>query len=182
MFKKPFLKLSLISAIGIIIIIFIFSISFAYKFYVNTFRLSQNQISTFLSGTISPCRKIADCTLLPGDILIRRYITERTWIFDKFIHPYFTHSAFYLGNDQIVEAVGTEKNPEDEIQIATLSKSDWLDIRVNNFVIIRPKYSTAQLDTINENLKKIAEDPDYKFGLPKMGYKRATCVGYNINK
>jgi hypothetical protein len=176
MFKKSFLKLILIFTIGFILIGFIFSIGFAYKFYVNIFRLSKNKVLVSLSDRTSQCRKIADCTLLPGDILIRRYITERTWIFDKFIHPYFTHSAFYLGNDQIVEAVGTEKNPEDEIQIATLSKSDWLDIRVKNFVIIRPKYSIAQLDTINENLKKIAEDPDYEFGLPEIGYKRATCA------
>ena len=176
MFKKSFLKLLLVFTIGVILIGFIFGIGFAYKFYVNIFRLSKNQVFVSLSDKTSQCRKIADCTLLPGDILIRRYITERTWIFDKFIHPYFTHSAFYLGNDQIVEAVGTEKNPEDEIQIATLSKSDWLDIRVNNFVIIRPKYSIAQLNTVNENLKKIAEDPDYKFGLPKIGYKRTTCA------
>lgn len=176
MFKKMFLKLLLILTIGITLIAFIFGINSAHNFYVNIFRLSKSQVSGFLSNITSQCKKIADCILLPGDILIRRYITERTRTFDKFIHPYFTHSAFYLGNDQIVEAVGTEKNPKDEIQITTLSKSDWLDISVNNFVIIRPKYSTTQLDTINENLKKIAEDPDYKFGLPQIGYKRATCA------
>lgn len=176
MFKNLLLKLLLILTIGIILFAFMFGIYSAHKFYVNIFRLSQNQISVSLFDRTSQCRKIADCNLLPGDILVRRYITERTRIFDKFIHPYFTHSAFYLGNDQIVEAVGTEKNPEDEIQIATLSKSDWLDISVNNFVIIRPKYSITKLDTIKENLKRIAEDPDYKFGLPQIGYKRATCA------
>ncbi len=95
---------------------------------------------------------------------------------DKFAHPYFTHSAFYLGNDQIVEAVGTEKDPKNDIQIAALSKSDWFNSDVNNFVVIRPKSYSLKLETIKNNLKNIAEDPDYSFGPSKQGYKKTTCA------
>ena len=146
------------------------------KIYSNIFRLSSNQVSNFLSNSKPQCRKIGDCKLFPGDILIRRYITKRTWLIDKLADPHFTHSAFYLGDNQIVEAVGTEKNPTDDIQIATLSKSDWLNSDVDDFVVIRPKNYFLKLDIIKSNLKNIAEDPDYIFGLPTQKYKRATCA------
>ncbi len=162
--------------IGVVLFFLIYGIYLGHEFYNSIFRLSSDQISNSLIDTIPQCKKINDCKLLPGDILIRRYITSRTWLVDKLARPYFTHSAFYLGNDQIVEAVGTEKNPEDEIQIAVLSKSDWLFDDVENWVVVRPKNITPKLDTIKNNLIKIAEDPDYKFGLPQQGNKRATCA------
>jgi len=174
--KGLLLKISLPVVAGIVLIFIVFGVNLIYKFYNDIFRLSYNQVQKSLSTKISPCKKIIDCKLVSGDILIRRYITERTWLVDKLAHPYFTHSAFYLGDDQIVEAIGTEKNPKDEIQIATLSKSDWLYSDVKNFVIIRPKYTTEKLETIKRNLKNIAEDPDYKFGLPQQENKRATCA------
>lgn len=182
MHKDLFLKISLSISVSIIFISMVFGVSLIYKFYNNIFRLSSDQVYQVLSTKISLCKKISDCTLLPGDILIRRYITQKTWIMDKLAHPYFTHSAFYLGDDQIVEAVGTEKDPGDEIQIALLSKSDWFYSDVEDFVIIRPKYTALKLDIIRNNLKKIAEDPDYKFGLPESGYKRATCADLIFNQ
>lgn len=171
-----FKKILLILTIGITLIAFIFGIYSVREFYLNIFRLSKDQVLVSLSDKTSQCRKIADCNLLPGDILIRRYITKRTWLVDKLAHPYFTHTAFYLGDNQLVEAVGTEKNSEDDIQIGILSKSDWLNLDVDNFIIIRPKNYSLKLDVIKSNLKNIAEDSDYIFGLPKQGYKKATCA------
>jgi hypothetical protein len=162
--------------IGTILVTLWFSVAWVHKIYSDIYRLSIQQISDSLSGVISECTKISECQLLPGDILIRRFITQRTWLIDKLAHPYFTHSAFYLGNDKIVEAVGTEEHPVDDIQIASLSKSDWEDADIEVFVIIRPHYSTQQLATIESNLEAIARDPDYIFGLPKRGYKRTTCA------
>jgi hypothetical protein len=176
MSKNFILKLSSIFIIGTILSFLIFGLYLGHKFYNSIFRLSSDQISDSLNNTVSQCKKIIDCELLPGDILIRRYITKRTWLVDKLAHPYFTHSAFYLGNNQIVEAVGTEKNSKDDIQIGILSKSDWLNFDVDNFVIIRPKNYSLKLDIIKSNLKNIAEDPDYIFGLPKYGNKKATCA------
>jgi hypothetical protein len=179
-------SLFLRSLIGIVLLTALFfllsGVNLAYRTYSSIFRLSINQISNSLPVLASHCKIINDCKLLPGDILIRRYITQRTWLVDKLAHPYFTHSAFYLGDDQIVEAVGTEKNPEDEIQTAILSKSDWSDIDVKNFVVIRPQYTGTELKIIKDNLKKIAGDPDYKFGLPGSGYKRATCADLIFNQ
>ena len=176
MYKKFILKLLSIFTTGTILFFLIFSFYSGHKFYNNIFRLSLDQISTSLHKTVSRCKKIVDCKLLPGDILIRRYITQRTWLVDKLAHPFFTHSAFYLGSDQLVEAVGTEKNSRDDIQIDILSKSDWLNFDVDNFVIVRPKNYSSKLDAIKTDLKNIAEDANYIFGLPKQGYKRTTCA------
>lgn len=178
------LNLKLVALI-VAVISFIFLISGFYffnKFYDSIFRLSYSQINSSLIGIEAKCKKISDCELLPGDILIRRYITSRTWLFDKIARPYFTHLAFYLGDGQLVEAVGKEKSPKDDIQIAILSKSDWLNSDVNNFVIIRPKNYSNKLDDIENNLRNIAEDPDYVFGLPKKGHKRATCADLIFNQ
>lgn len=172
-------------ALFMIVMFFIFLISGFYffnKIYSSIFRLSYSQINSSLVGIEAKCKKISDCELLPGDILIRRYITSRTWLFDKIAHPYFTHLAFYLGDDRLVEAVGKEKNPKDDIQIAILSKSDWLNSDINNFVIIRPKNYSNKLDTIKNNLKNIAEDPNYVFGLPEGGRKKATCADLIFNQ
>ncbi|MCK5027264.1 MAG: hypothetical protein KAS07_02500 [Candidatus Pacebacteria bacterium] len=103
-------------------------------------------------------------------------MTPRTELFDKLANPFFTHSAFYFGDSKIVEAIGTEKNPQDDIQITTLSKSDWLNSDIDNFIIIRPKNYSQKLAIIKNNLENIAEDPDYTFGLPKQGHKKTTCA------
>jgi hypothetical protein len=132
--------------------------------------------------TTRQCEKVKDCKLQPGDILIRRYITDRTRLIDRLFHPYFTHSAFYLGDGLLVEAVGTEKNREDDIQISELSKSDWLNPDVYNFVIIRPKNYSSKLDIIKYNLLQIANDSDYFFGIPTQGEKKATCADLIYNQ
>ena len=176
MSKNSIFKLLSIVIIGSTLLFLIYGLYLGHEFYNSIFRLSSAQISNSLNNEVPQCKKIIDCKLLSGDILIRRYITKRTWLVDKLAHPYFTHSAFYLGNDQIVEAVGTEKNSKDDIQIGILSKSDWLNFDVDNFVIIRPKNYSLKLDVIKSNLKNIAEDSDYIFGLPKHGNKKATCA------
>lgn len=169
-------KVVLVLVVGSIFFTMIVQVFSIHKLYSNMFRLSSYQVSASLYNATTKCRRISDCNLSPGDILIRRYVTERTRVFDKLVHPYFTHAAFYLGNDQIVEAVGTERKPEDEIQIATLSKSDWFDTELTSFIIIRPNYSTGRLEDVSKSLLQIANDPDYQFGLPKVGEKRTTCA------
>ncbi|OGI94541.1 hypothetical protein A3A03_01595 [Candidatus Nomurabacteria bacterium RIFCSPLOWO2_01_FULL_40_18] len=180
--RDLFIKILLLTVVSVILVFIIFGVNFFYKFYNDIFRLSSRQIQETLSTKISSCKKIIDCKLLEGDILIRRYITERTWLVNKLAHPYFTHSAFYLGNDQIVEAVGTEKNPEDEIQIATLSKSDWFNNDVENWVIVRPKNITQKFNVIKNNLINIAKDKEYVFGLPEQGHKKFTCADLIFNQ
>ena len=176
MSKNSIFKLLSIVVIGTTLFFLIYGLYLGHEFYNSIFRLSSDKISDSLNDTVPQCKKIIDCKLLPGDILIRRYITKRTWLVDKLAHPYFTHSAFYLGDDQLVEAVDTEKNSDDDIQIAILSKSDWVNLDVDNCVIIRPKNYSLKLDVIKSNLKNIAEDSDYIFGLPEQGHKKATCA------
>lgn len=147
-----------------------------HEFYSSLYRLSPEQVSISLTKNPSQCKKIIDCKLLPGDILIRRYITKRIWLVDKLANPYFTHSAFYLGDNKLVEAIGKERKSENDIQIATLSLSDWVNSDIYNFVIIRPKKYSTKLESIKNNLLNIAEDRDYTFGLPKHGQKKTTCA------
>jgi hypothetical protein len=174
--EKFFFKLLLVIAVGIIFVAIVFGVYSGYKFYNSFFRMSSNQISDYLSDASSQCKKISECKLLPGDILIRKYMTQRIWFIDKLLNLFFTHSAFYLGDDQIVEAFGPEDDPKNDIQVVPLSSSDWLNPDVNDFVVIRPKNYSWKLEKIKRNLRYIAEDPEYRFGLPAQGLKRAMCA------
>jgi len=113
---------------------------------------------------------------MPGDILLRRYITPRVSMMDRFAHPYFTHSAFYIGNGDIVEAVGTEKRPVHDIQINSLLQSDWMDSEIESWVIVRPKNIAGKFEVIKKDMTAIALDSGYSFGLPKFGNKTTTCA------
>ncbi len=131
-----------------------------------------------LTNTTSSCTKITDCALQPGDILIRRYVTKDSFFTETTLGLYFTHAGFYLGNDQVVEAYGREKNPADSIRTNSLSTSMWAKDTVQNWVIIRPKKYADKLHIIKRNLVHIANDPDYVFGIPKNGFKRALCADF----
>jgi len=146
--------------------------------YNSIFRLSTEQVTDSLVGRVSSCEKINECELLPGDILVRRYMTQRNWYFEKLLRPYFTHVAFYLGDNYLVEATGKEKDPQDEIKIVSFSDSDWLNSSIENFVVIRPKNYLGKLDVIKKKLINIAEDPNYSFGFPEEGEKKTTCVDF----
>jgi hypothetical protein len=111
------------------------------------------------------CDSLTACNLMPGDILIRRYVTKRTYIFNLFLKPYFTHSALYLGEGKIIEASGTEKDSRDDVSIRDISTSDWMDSDIESLVVIRPKKYTKQtLQESIQKLKNIADDPTYVFG------------------
>ncbi len=170
--KRVFKIISII----FLIIIFIAGILFVsgYSFYKSVFRLSYREVSETLKST-PVCEKIEKCELLEGDILIRRYVTEVTKLFDETLNPYFTHSAYYLGENEIFEAVGNYETPENQVKVNQLSQSDWLDEEMENFIIIRPKNKDQKINFITDGLKKIAEDPEYVFGLLKDGRKTVSC-------
>ena len=163
-------------AVGTIFIFIAFVAVSSWVFYKNIFRLSPDQIFELLPDAVSPCKEMSRCKLQAGDILIRRHITERTWIFDKLANPYFTHVAFYLGDDQFIEAGGKEENRKDDISVKTFSDSDWANSPPEKFVIIRPKNYLSKLDIIKKNLESIADDPNYVFGLPTKKNKKTTCA------
>jgi len=146
-----------------------------------SFNLSPKQVSSVLLGLHPQCKNIKDCKLEKGDILIRRYITQRTWLINKLANPFFTHSAMYLGDDEIIEATGYEKDPKDEIRISSFSKSDWQDFGIESWVIVRVKNVTSKMPEIRKSLEIIADDPEYRFGLPKEGYKRLSCSDLILN-
>lgn len=134
--------------------------------------LSYSQAQVELSSkkvTSLNCDKIPDCALESGDILLRRYVTDRTKLFDIVFNPYYTHTAFYLGNGYIVEAQGSEKNKKDDIIKEKLSDSDWYNSDIHEWVILRPAYTRDQLTEINQELLAIANDDTYTFGIPQKG-------------
>ena len=141
----------------------------------NIFRLSKQELDKSLSGE-KLCPSVAVCPLQSGDILLRRYVTTKTKDFDNYLHPYFTHSAFYLGEGEIVEAVGTEKRKEDEILVENINETDWEDRYIERLVVIHPHYTKDALSRIKTNLITIADDPQYRFGLPKADNKMTTCA------
>lgn len=179
--KKVVIKKYYVVLVSVVILVLfavfsIRSLSPILKINENLFKLSADEVKSKLVGKISFCTKLIECKLIPGDILLRRHITSKTWTLDTFAHLYFTHSAFYLGDDQIVEAVGTENNPQDEISISTLSKSDWFDSDLEKWVIIRPQNISSKIDSIKATLIAIANDPDYSFGVPEKDNKKTDCA------
>lgn len=152
-----------------------------HQFYNKIFRVSQEQVSFLLNDIDPECEDIKKCRLLAGDILIRRHLTERTGKPARLANSYFTHSAFYIGDGLIVEAIGTEKNQEDEIRVTKISETDWFDEDLNTFVVIRPQNYSGGFEDIKRSMIAITNDPDYRFGLPKAGHKRVTCADLIFN-
>ena len=164
-------RLLILFFLGITVLIFLG----LHQIYTSIYRLSLGQISNYVSSVKPTCTTIKECQLLPGDILIRRYITSRTKLFDSLTHPYFTHTAFYMGNNSIIEAGGNEINKAEEIKELQLSSSDWFADDIPSFIIVRPRNYHGKLPIIQDNLKKIADDPQYRFGLPLFQAKTTTC-------
>lgn len=182
MWRKLFFRPWVLLIIGFVVI-FIFSTIVVFSdFYNGFFRVSQSQALLYLKDKKSPCDKISDCDLLPGDILIRKYMTERIFFIDRFFDMFFTHSAFYLGNDELFEVFGPEKDPADDVQILLFQKTDWLNPDIENFVIIRPRHYSQKLEKINKKLRFIAEGSNYRFGLPFYGPQRITCADVIFNE
>lgn len=147
-----------------------------YKFYNSVFRLSYEQISSSMDGEKSYCNKFKECELQPGDIIIRRYITDVTNRVDAIFDPYFLHSAFYIGDDEMFEVWGIQQDPENQIIINKLSKSDWFNEDMTNFVIIRPKNYYGNLEKISYEFRNVANDPEFLYGTYNEDGKRGSCA------
>ncbi|MFZ2523609.1 MAG: hypothetical protein WAW92_04460 [Minisyncoccia bacterium] len=156
-------------------IFFLFSAYQGQKIYKSFFRISYEDVISNLNETEIKCRKISECKLKPGDILLRRYLTPQTVDFDRLFDPYFTHSAFYLGDDLIFEASGYIPNKDDQVELSTLSESDWFNDDLHDFVIIRPKNYKDSLLEISNELKRIANDQTYLFGPYNEKDKTVSC-------
>ena len=147
-------------------------------FYISIYRLTENEVKQHVkidkAQTIN-CTSIIDCDLKPGDILIRRYVTRELFRINFLMRPYFTHSAIYVGDGKIVEAIGSQKNPRDDVTINVLKESDWLDIGVERVVIFRPNIKSGDVRHVVENSKFIAESLEIRFGLNKSDKNQTQC-------
>lgn len=141
-----------------------------------------SHVSYVLSDKEALCKNIKTCDLHDGDVLIRRYVTDKTRLLDRTLHPYYTHTAFYIGDGYIVEAIGNEQNKEDDIVKEKINMSDWYDSEIPSFIILRPKYDKETLIQINNELTDIANNNKYAFGLPSDGIKdnKKTYCSYLI--
>ena len=91
---------------------------------------------------------------------------------------YFTHSAIYLGDGKIIEAMGGEPNKKDEVKVTNLDNSDWIQEPLENLVIFRPNAQVARIHTALNHIEEIASDPKYRFGIATLnrGDKLVTCA------
>jgi hypothetical protein len=171
---KKILKIigGVLAAITVIFGIILFR---GYRFYNSVFRISYEEANNALLDAAPQCTKLSECNLQSGDIIIRRYVTPVTKLFDETLDPYFTHSALYLGDDEIFEAVGNYTDPQDQITIDKLSQSDWFDAQLEDFVVIRPKNYNGKLEETVSALKNMADDPSYVFGIFNEQKKTASC-------
>jgi len=174
--KKFFLRTWFLVTSATIFVFLVIISGICIWFYGSVFRVSRSQVMQELSSKKSLCETLNTCSILPGDILIRKYMTQRIQYIDKPLNIFFTHAAFYLGDGKLFEVFGPEKNSNDDIQILELSKSDWLNSDITNFMIIRPKKYSETLETIKKTLTYIANDSNYRFGLPFLGPQRVTCA------
>jgi hypothetical protein len=170
MIKKIIIGLS-------IFLVFVLGVTFfgAYLFYKSIFRLSENEVLSLLKDNVSRCQKFSECKLIEGDIIIRRYVTPTTKTLDFLFNPYFTHSAVYLGNNEIFEAVGNTVPVIDQISVNKLSETDWFNDDMKNFVVIRPRDYFSKFEEIKEKLVSIADDPEYIFMPLDETKKTASC-------
>lgn len=173
MFRKVY-KIIIVVILSILLLLGLIMFG-AYRFYNSIFRLSYEQVYSVVNQNPTECKKFVECKLIPGDIIIRRYITNVSELFSTTLDPYFTHAVFYLGNDEIFEALGDYGKPDDQIIITKLSDSDWYNKDMNDFVILRPKNYYGKLDEVILDLKNIANDPEYKFGPIREGKKTVSC-------
>jgi hypothetical protein len=147
-------------------------------FYISIYRLTENEVKQHLKidkAQSINCTSIIDCDLKPGDILIRRYITRELFRINFLMRPYFTHSAIYVGDGKIVEAIGSQRNPKDDVLINILKESDWLDTEVEYVVIFRPNIKSREVKHVIENSIFIAESTEIRFGLNKADKKQTQC-------
>ncbi|TAK57608.1 hypothetical protein EPO17_01485 [Patescibacteria group bacterium] len=167
-----------LSIIGVFCFLFLILYGFYYYKDIqnNLFRLSKEQVQESLFQVKSGCESLEGCNLIAGDILIRRYVTERVDLVNRLFHPYFTHTALYLGDGYIVEAIGNERSKADEIKVSKLKETDWLDGGVEKLVIIRPRKYGNKLNTVVDGLKDVANNSEYTFGFSENNDKKVSCA------
>lgn len=151
---------------------------------VNIYTTDISEVAHTLNNRTRTCTVFRKCDLLEGDILIRRLKTERTHFITTFSDAYFTHVATYIGENSIVEAVGNEKDNDDEILVSSLNILEWGN-KEAQWVIIRPSITPEAVNVLTHNLKQIANDNSYTFGLTRnqSRSKKRTCadlVFYNL--
>ncbi len=129
------------------------------------YELSKKEVYAILDDYKSSyVSNLQTVSLEPGDILIRQLRTPRTAFLEDNTDLFFTHSAIYLGSNEIAEAIGYEDNPANDILVHRLSETNWYDQEAK-WVIIRPLLPTQVTKEILSDIRTIANDDNYTFGL-----------------
>ena len=160
--------------IGIVIVTIFFLLFWIYQKY------NRNGPNVLLTTNSKTCANILDCNLLPGDILIKRQLTERTTVVANIFDMYFTHTALYIGENQIIEARGTDKNKQSEIVQNHLSFTDWVDPEIETLFVLRPTNASAEeITAAIKHAGLIAGSEEYIFGygFNMSSSKRQYCSG-----
>lgn len=150
--------------------------------YSRIIKTNRSEIQERFQKEVIYCKDLATCNLKKGDMLIRRHVTKRTYIFNELLNPYFTHTALYIGEGKIVEASGVEYDRKDDISIKNLSETDWLDKDIEALAIIRiTGYKEIDFDNDIKKISAIAEDQNHVFGFEKGEISCAELLYRNIS-
>lgn len=114
----------------------------------------------FICNNVS---KIDKCELHSGDILLLRYINQNTLWLRILGNPYFVHAAMVTDDNRIIESPGFG-NLQADIREIQIENSDWLDDRVESWVIIRPKIDVLRKQYLVDMARQI-QLSNVKFGL-----------------
>jgi len=131
------------------------------------------------------------CTLEPGDILLETGITPNDF-FVGIGGTYFTHSAIYIGNQEVAEAAGSFLNHADDVSIKLLTQSSWWRTDVRTWAVIRPSVtSDIKLKAVQYAINKANEsgvvfaidasrEDDKKFYCSKLVWKAYQQAGVDL--
>ncbi len=173
--EKKLFTIAVVTLIPLFILLLIATHVYS-RWQSNIFTISKSEVLHIVSDFESECDYFNECHLIPGDILLRKLSTSRTRFLESFADIYFTHTAMYIGDGKIIEAIGRERIASEEIQTIILTDSDWATETLATWAIIRPNYTPALQTAVITTLKKIATNDAYRFGFYSPENKRFSCA------
>lgn len=102
-------------------------------------------------------------TLLPGDVLLRRY---DNYLGSVIIKGYWSHAALYIGDNKIIHMLGDGIVEEDILTF----------LRCDNISVIRYNDSSKISEALIKAKKLLSEDIDYDYDFNIKDGKRHYCT------
>lgn len=111
----------------------------------------------------SPTINLDTCNLQPGDILLEKGDTIEDDLIS--IGSYFNHTALYLGNQEVAEAIGVTQNRVNDVLVRPIKQSAWWREGIQDWVVMRPNVSAEVISSAIRYARKKAADPKVVYNL-----------------